>query len=87
MDNDENYDDLIAFYINNEIKKHSAQKVISQEEFLKEIIQATGFSEEKILEVFRSFNKVIRELYNQNLEWVKTFFRERFGADLKMFDT
>ena len=87
MNNDDDFEKLLSFHINNEIKKHSAQNVVSQEELIKEIIKSTGLSEEKIREFFRAFNKVIRELYNQNPEGVRTFFREKFGADLKMFDT
>ena len=85
MDND--FEKLLSFHINNEIKKHSAQKVISQEEFIKEVVQKTGLSEEKIKEFFIAFNKVIRELYKENPEGLKSYFREKYGADFIMFDT
>ena len=57
MNNDDDFEKLLSFHINNEIKKHSAQNVVSQEELIKEIIKSTGLSEEKIREFFRAFNK------------------------------
>ena len=87
MNNDDDFEKLLSFHINNEIKKHSAQKVISQEELIPEIIKGTGLSEEKIREFFRAFNKVIRELYKENPEGLKNYFREKYGADFIMFDT
>lgn len=82
MDNDDDFEKLLSFHINNEIKKHSAQKVISQEEFIKEIVQKTGLSEEKINEFFRAFNKVIREL-KRILKELRTFLKKHLEVILK----
>ena len=87
MDNNDDFEKLLSFHINNEIKKHSARKVISQEELIKEIVKGTGLSEEKINEFFIAFNKVIRELYRENPQGVKNFLEETFGGDFEMFDT
>lgn len=51
------------------------------------IIKDTGLSEEKISEFFGAFNKVIRELYKENPEGVKNFFKEKFGADFNFYDS
>ena len=52
MENNDDFEKLISFQINNEIKKHSSKDVISQEELMQIIIKDSGLSEEKIREFF-----------------------------------
>ena len=87
MENNDDFEKLISFHVNNEIKKHSTINVISHDELIKIIAQRTGLLEEEIREFFVAFNKVIRKLYKENPEGVKLFFKEKFGGDFTMFDS
>lgn len=87
MENNDDFEKLISFHINNEIKKHSSNNVISYDELIKIITQRTGLSEDEIRDFFVAFNKVIRKLYKENPEGVKLFFKEKFGGDFTMFDS
>jgi hypothetical protein len=87
MENNDDFEKLISFHINNEIKKHSSKDVISQEGLMQMMIKDSGLSEEKIREFFRSFNEAIRKLHNENPEGLKRFFKEKFGADFTFYDS
>lgn len=87
MENNDDFEKLISFHINNEIKKHSSKDVISQDDLIQMMIKDSGLSEEKIREFFEGFNKVIRELYKENPEGVKNLFKEKFGADFNFYDS
>ncbi|MFA6200236.1 MAG: hypothetical protein WC679_07540 [Bacteroidales bacterium] len=87
MENNDDFEKLISFHINNEIKKHSSKGVIFQEELMQIVIKDSGLSEEKIREFFEGFNKAIRKLHNEDPEGLKRFFKEKFGADFNFYDS
>jgi len=87
MENNDDFEKLIPFHINNEIKKHSSKGVISQEELMQIMIKDSGLSEEKIREFFRGFIIAIRKLHNEDPEELKRILKEKFGADFNFYDS
>lgn len=87
MENNENIEKLINYYINNSINMQTNKPVVYQEELIQKIIQDIGIPEEKIREVLQGFVITIKKLHKENPEGLREFFRERLGAEYTIYDT
>lgn len=87
MEKDENFDELIAHYIEKGEKRHSGKRVVSLKEISKMASEQTGVDQETAYLICIKFSHILEKLYQENPTAVRKFIRETYGAELEKFDT
>lgn len=87
MEKNENFDELIAHYIEKGEKRHSGKRVVSTEEISKIVSEQTGVDKEFVDSVFNNYIQTLEKMYRENPRAAREFIKNRYGAELEKFDT